>query len=114
MKATHEAYIRQRVREHLHRLGHTDQYQKNHQLLAAVEAEWGRKCPGDETDYYRAWMASLDVPGRREPPKFRPLTIKPLSAMQINLDRAAKSEPKMQAISGRPGNGPEPSLVWRR
>ncbi|WP_368640464.1 hypothetical protein ABRZ04_04415 [Castellaniella ginsengisoli] len=108
------AGINQRAREVLKKRGHTGALQKVAAIVYAIEVETGRACAGDQTEYIAAWLDSLPTVPRREPPKFEALTIKPLSMMRHNLDRAALAEPKIQATAGRAGNGDENSPVWRR
>ncbi|MHA3905161.1 hypothetical protein ACTPOE_16775 [Castellaniella sp. WN] len=108
------SHIHARAREALRKAGHKGSLTRIDALVYAIEVETGRACVGDQTEFIRAWLDSLPVVGRRTPPEFRPLTIKPLSMMRHNLDRAALAEPKMQATAGRAGNGNENSPVWRR
>jgi hypothetical protein len=109
-----KSHTHERAREALRKAGYKGSLQKIDALVYAIEVETGRACVGDQTEFISAWLDTLPVAARREPPKFRPLTIKPLSMMRHNLDRAALAEPKMQATAGRAGNGNENSPVWRR
>lgn len=109
-----KSHAHERAREVLRKAGHKGSLQKIDALVYAIEVETGRACVGDQTEFIRAWLDTLPVAGRRTPPEFRPLTIKPLSMMRHNLDRAALAEPKMEATAGRAGNGNENSPVWRR
>lgn len=102
----------QRAREALRKAGHKGSLQKIDALVYAIEVETGRACVGDQTEFIRAWLDSLPVAERRTPPEFRPLTIKPLSMMRHNLDRAALAEPKLRPAPSK--NGSENSPIWRR
>lgn len=109
-----KSHTHQRARETLRKAGHKGALNRIDALVYAIEVETGRACTGDHTEFIRAWLDSLPVAARRTPPAFTPLTIKPLSMMRHNLDRAALAEPKMQATAGRAGNGNENSPLWRR
>lgn len=107
-----KSHTHQRAREALKRLGHKVNMKYVAEIVYAIEAETGRACTGDQTEFIRRWLGSIPVAKPRTPAPWKDLEIPP--GLRANFARAAKDQPRLWTPGGGRGNGVEDSKVWRR